>query len=163
MSSSDNSTPENSTPCAICLDEILPAAEVRLPCGHAYHGKCIVEAMRQSPLCPLCRQASPAEQQYKLQMQQWRENMRKRRRVMRDPQVAQLVILKHKVANQERAVRAELKSEILKNPDVHRRMKQLQDKQATLRHKKQWFESRIRKELLQNQVPTRCTRPKPPT
>eukprot|EP00966_Prymnesium_polylepis_P314241 7261825-Prymnesium_polylepis.1 len=42
--------------CSICLETMLkPADTVALACGHFFHTNCIVEALRYSPRCPVCR------------------------------------------------------------------------------------------------------------
>ncbi|KAJ4962525.1 hypothetical protein NE237_022464 [Protea cynaroides] len=48
--------------CTICLEEFLVGLEVKvMPCGHAFHGDCIVKWLQQSHFCPLCRFSIPAE------------------------------------------------------------------------------------------------------
>jgi len=41
------------TPIAVC--KTLDKSGVRLPCGHAYHFKCIRKWTQQSDACPYCR------------------------------------------------------------------------------------------------------------
>ncbi|KAK8521181.1 hypothetical protein V6N13_077298 [Hibiscus sabdariffa] len=42
--------------CTICLDEFSDGVEVTsMPCGHIYHYDCIVEWLKTSHMCPLCR------------------------------------------------------------------------------------------------------------
>ncbi|XWS15137.1 hypothetical protein CRYUN_Cryun35bG0068300 [Craigia yunnanensis] len=46
--------------CTICLDELLDRDEVAsTPCGHVYHGGCIIRWLETSHLCPLCRYQMP--------------------------------------------------------------------------------------------------------
>lgn len=46
--------------CMVCLEEFLMGSEVAcLPCGHIFHGDCIVRWLETSHLCPLCRLAMP--------------------------------------------------------------------------------------------------------
>ncbi|XP_059651006.1 E3 ubiquitin-protein ligase AIRP1-like [Cornus florida] len=47
--------------CVICLEEFRLGSEVltRLPCSHVYHGDCIVNWLRRSQLCPVCRFQMP--------------------------------------------------------------------------------------------------------
>ncbi|KAF5749035.1 hypothetical protein HS088_TW04G00996 [Tripterygium wilfordii] len=46
--------------CVICLEELLVGVEVtRMPCGHVFHGDCIVRWLETSHLCPLCRYQMP--------------------------------------------------------------------------------------------------------
>lgn len=46
--------------CMVCLEEFLMGSEVVcLPCGHIFHGDCIVRWLETSHLCPLCRFAMP--------------------------------------------------------------------------------------------------------
>ncbi|XVE55302.1 hypothetical protein DITRI_Ditri03aG0148000 [Diplodiscus trichospermus] len=49
-----------SNECVICLGNIDKEAK-RMPCGHVYHGDCIVEWLEKSHLCPLCRYAMPVD------------------------------------------------------------------------------------------------------
>ncbi|PON93656.1 43kDa postsynaptic protein [Trema orientale] len=46
--------------CVICLEEMLGGCEaVRLPCLHFYHEECILNWLKKSSLCPLCRFKMP--------------------------------------------------------------------------------------------------------
>lgn len=50
------------TRCVVCLEDILMGSEAtRMPCSHVYHGDCIVNWLKKSNLCPLCRFQMPAE------------------------------------------------------------------------------------------------------
>ncbi|KAL4633738.1 hypothetical protein ACB092_04G143900 [Castanea dentata] len=50
------------TQCVICMEDILMGFEAtRLPCSHVYHEGCIVNWLKQSNLCPLCRFQMPVE------------------------------------------------------------------------------------------------------
>ncbi|KAE8688966.1 hypothetical protein F3Y22_tig00110946pilonHSYRG00104 [Hibiscus syriacus] len=46
--------------CAICLDEGKIKAK-RMPCGHAFHGRCIEKWLEKSHSCPLCRYNMPID------------------------------------------------------------------------------------------------------
>ncbi|XWS23692.1 hypothetical protein CRYUN_Cryun28dG0036700 [Craigia yunnanensis] len=46
--------------CVICLGNFAKQAK-RMPCGHVYHGDCIVQWLEKSHLCPLCRYAMPVD------------------------------------------------------------------------------------------------------
>ena len=43
--------------CAICQDEDPTQSKIRLDCGHVFHAYCACHWFRQSPACPLCRDA----------------------------------------------------------------------------------------------------------
>lgn len=46
--------------CSICLEEFSTGLEViGMPCSHVYHKDCIVEWLKRSHLCPLCRFSMP--------------------------------------------------------------------------------------------------------
>ena len=45
---------ETST-CAICLDEIFEERKLLISCGHEYHDKCINDWSKEKRICPLCR------------------------------------------------------------------------------------------------------------
>jgi len=48
--------------CSVCLSEIEMGAETLLiPCGHMYHSNCILDWLKQSNTCPVCRFELPAE------------------------------------------------------------------------------------------------------
>ncbi|GMJ06414.1 hypothetical protein HRI_004310600 [Hibiscus trionum] len=48
--------------CTVCLDEFSDGDEVTsMPCGHVYHYNCIVEWLKSSHLCPLCRYQMPID------------------------------------------------------------------------------------------------------
>ena len=52
---------DGSDHCTICLDEFCVGSEVtRMPCSHVYHQDCIVEWLKMSNLCPLCRFRMPS-------------------------------------------------------------------------------------------------------
>ncbi|XP_022738064.1 RING-H2 finger protein ATL54-like [Durio zibethinus] len=53
----------NNSECMICLGKIKGEESAnRMPCGHVYHGDCIVEWLEKSHLCPLCRYAMPIDE-----------------------------------------------------------------------------------------------------
>jgi hypothetical protein len=41
--------------CAICLMPIDAASEVKLVCGHRFHGQCAARALQLDRRCPYCR------------------------------------------------------------------------------------------------------------
>lgn len=43
--------------CAICQDDDQTQTKIRLECGHVFHAHCACHWFRQSPACPLCRDA----------------------------------------------------------------------------------------------------------
>lgn len=46
--------------CAICREGFVVGAQVkRLPCGHEFHGDCIVSWLQGSNTCPICRARLP--------------------------------------------------------------------------------------------------------
>ncbi|KAI9160719.1 hypothetical protein LWI28_010948 [Acer negundo] len=48
--------------CMICLEEFSIGVEtMRMPCGHLYHGECIVKWLETSHMCPLCRYEMPCD------------------------------------------------------------------------------------------------------
>ncbi|KAK6263894.1 hypothetical protein SCA6_019328 [Theobroma cacao] len=48
--------------CVICLGNFAKEEEAkRMPCGHVFHGGCIVRWLEKSHLCPLCRYAMPLD------------------------------------------------------------------------------------------------------
>ena len=52
---------DGSDHCTICLDEFCVGSVVtRMPCSHVYHPDCIVEWLKTSNLCPLCRFRMPS-------------------------------------------------------------------------------------------------------
>ncbi|KAJ4962794.1 hypothetical protein NE237_022733 [Protea cynaroides] len=46
--------------CTICLEELGVDVKV-MPCGHAFHGDCIIKWLQQSHFCPMCRFSMPVE------------------------------------------------------------------------------------------------------
>ncbi|EOA32798.1 hypothetical protein CARUB_v10016109mg [Capsella rubella] len=53
---------EETIGCTICFDELVVGAEAStLPCRHHFHKGCIVEWLKTSHFCPLCRFALPAQ------------------------------------------------------------------------------------------------------
>ncbi|KAJ4962396.1 hypothetical protein NE237_022335 [Protea cynaroides] len=47
--------------CTVCLEDFsVGLDEVKvMPCGHAFHGNCIIKWLQQSHFCPLCRFSMP--------------------------------------------------------------------------------------------------------
>lgn len=48
-----NVTAEQEARCAVCLEQLIVASKA--PCGHLYHKECLLQWMRHSNTCPLCR------------------------------------------------------------------------------------------------------------
>ncbi|CAL4952875.1 unnamed protein product [Urochloa decumbens] len=43
-------------PCSVCLEEMAPEAELRLPgCAHGFHRECIGRWFEKASTCPVCR------------------------------------------------------------------------------------------------------------
>lgn len=42
--------------CPVCLDRVTPSRASRLPCGHAFHKRCIRRWLARQLTCPNCRQ-----------------------------------------------------------------------------------------------------------
>lgn len=49
--------------CPICFKAAFGAVMTK-PCAHCFHKDCLVEALRQSPHCPLCRTSLEGEPKY---------------------------------------------------------------------------------------------------
>jgi hypothetical protein len=48
--------------CTVCMEGIEAGSEAtRMPCSHVYHSDCIVQWLRTSYSCPLCRYHMPGE------------------------------------------------------------------------------------------------------
>ncbi|KAH7570136.1 hypothetical protein JRO89_XS05G0051500 [Xanthoceras sorbifolium] len=46
--------------CSICLEEVeVGSYGTSMPCSHVFHGDCIVEWLKQSHYCPVCRYEMP--------------------------------------------------------------------------------------------------------
>ncbi|KAK6233977.1 hypothetical protein QUC31_006383 [Theobroma cacao] len=42
--------------CSVCLEEMLTGSQVtQMPCFHVFHGDCIVQWLKTSHMCPVCR------------------------------------------------------------------------------------------------------------
>ncbi|KAJ4839273.1 hypothetical protein Tsubulata_035060 [Turnera subulata] len=53
---------EETVVCAICKDTVnVGEMEMRLPCGHGYHGDCIVPWLGSRNSCPVCRFELPTD------------------------------------------------------------------------------------------------------
>ena len=47
--------------CAICFAEYVPGSyQLSLPCGHAFHSRCLTRWLARSDTCPLCRRSCTA-------------------------------------------------------------------------------------------------------
>lgn len=48
--------------CVICLEQLSSGNEVtRMPCAHVFHADCIVQWLKNSHVCPLCRFKMPVD------------------------------------------------------------------------------------------------------
>ncbi|KAJ4962432.1 hypothetical protein NE237_022371 [Protea cynaroides] len=49
--------------CSVCLEEFsLRLDQIKvMPCGHAFHGNCIIKWLQKSHFCPLCRFSMPVD------------------------------------------------------------------------------------------------------
>ncbi|KAJ9187086.1 hypothetical protein P3X46_002582 [Hevea brasiliensis] len=50
----------DSESCTICLEQLLEFA-ASMPCGHVFHGSCILNWLEKSHYCPVCRFEMPTE------------------------------------------------------------------------------------------------------
>lgn len=42
--------------CSVCLEEMLTGSQVtKMPCSHLFHGDCIIQWLKTSHICPVCR------------------------------------------------------------------------------------------------------------
>ncbi len=41
--------------CAICLTDLESERVIKLPCEHFFHKECLVNWLRRSTVCPMCR------------------------------------------------------------------------------------------------------------
>ncbi|XVF13264.1 hypothetical protein REPUB_Repub08aG0193600 [Reevesia pubescens] len=42
--------------CSVCMEEMVIGSQVTvMPCSHVYHGDCIVQWLKTSHMCPVCR------------------------------------------------------------------------------------------------------------
>ncbi|XVE64965.1 hypothetical protein DITRI_Ditri07aG0144000 [Diplodiscus trichospermus] len=42
--------------CSVCMEEMVIGSQVtRMPCSHVFHGDCIVQWLKTSHMCPMCR------------------------------------------------------------------------------------------------------------
>ncbi|GAB4832472.1 hypothetical protein Ancab_006494 [Ancistrocladus abbreviatus] len=66
---------ENEIVCAICEDEFLLEETVRqLPCGHYYHGDCVLPWLKIRNTCPVCRYELPTDDpEYEFRKRKWIE------------------------------------------------------------------------------------------
>ena len=49
----DESVPNDDTlECSICLEN---NTDLKLPCNHCFHEKCLAEWFEEKPTCPMCR------------------------------------------------------------------------------------------------------------
>lgn len=104
---------------------------LRLKCGHAYHGMCVVMALRTSPKCPLCRDVPNA--------------------VFEDQEI-ELAHPIEIVVNVEDILRAEQSLNILdtirsSNPNVQRARAQFNKEKRSFIHFSQQLEQKRREQL----------------
>ena len=59
--------------CAICYEPMKDLAHMLHlpPCGHSFHGECILRWLRSKPQCPLCRETSYIAEPLHLQGMDW--------------------------------------------------------------------------------------------
>ena len=52
----DDTEESNQEECTICIEPYLEGDHIRmLPCSHVFHESCIIEWLRRSRTCPICR------------------------------------------------------------------------------------------------------------
>lgn len=55
-SSSSNSKSASTLICPVCMEEVMIGAHLaRMPCSHMFHQDCILEWLKRSHTCPVCR------------------------------------------------------------------------------------------------------------
>ncbi|KAL5759586.1 hypothetical protein ACOSP7_018104 [Xanthoceras sorbifolium] len=53
---------ESQMNCSICMEQLWGGTyATAMPCSHVYHGDCIVQWLKQSHFCPLCRYEMPTD------------------------------------------------------------------------------------------------------
>lgn len=51
----DKQSRQTMNDCAICLESVGERDACHLPCGHAFHASCVLQAALHDPRCPVCR------------------------------------------------------------------------------------------------------------
>ena len=56
IGASDIAAHAESAACAVCKEDfVVGDAALRLPCAHLYHDDCIVQWLKNTGTCPICR------------------------------------------------------------------------------------------------------------
>ena len=92
---SDDLIEENNKECLVCLEEQrIGGLAVKLPCGHLYHKKCVVDWLQRHCTCPCCRfEVESNDSHYE---EERRKRMRERKLRMRADEIAQKSVLQLK-------------------------------------------------------------------
>ena len=153
--------------CAICLEPVTPeCSPVKLDCAHSFHGVCIAQAFRYSPRCPLCRDdghvrvdQSETSARFQANMQTWREQVRLKRRVMQEPDMARLSWERGAIVLRQRMNRMKLRTQAAVDPPAHTRLQKMIRLKERLKNMRDWYTNRIRAELMKRNVPLHITKP----
>lgn len=142
--------------CSVCRCDMDPADQsvISLECNHRFHSQCIVQSLRYSPRCPMCRDDPLAQQ-----LATYKDHMRQKRSIMKSPTVVTVTTFREQVRRSQKLNRHKIRDEMKQNGEIHRKMTRLRTAKDKLYNQRLWCETRIKAELLKNNIPLHIRKP----